>query len=294
MRLPYATLAGAIGLLVAPALASAQGPVDGYMKKKGDGDVALGLSATGASNFIGGEGEMVRQGFRGQLIGLFGAYGITDELDVVASVPYVATETTSGLQDGALFAKYRLLSKPIGNAESRAGTLDIIAAAGVQVPLSDYEVVANGAIGQRAKLVQPRLVTQWNGRGYFVSAIAGYNYRFDGLDVGELQRIQRERPGYRPEQPADQVTALFRAGIPGRRFYVDAWLEVQRTLGGENFTEGVAELVQAYDVDYEQVGGTLYYSESAKWGFAASAARVIGGRNTSEFWRMTGTVVYKL
>lgn len=294
MSLPRLTFFGAIGLALASSLARGQGPVDGYMKEKGGGDIALGLSATGASTFIGGAGGTAPLGFRGQLIGLFGAYGLTDDLDLVASVPYVATETTSGLQDGALFAKYRLLSKPIGDVESRAGTLDLIAAAGVQVPLSDYDVVANGAIGQRAKLVQPRLVTQWNGRGYFVSAIAGYNYRFDGLDVEELGRIQRERPGYRPEQPADQVTALFRAGVPGRRFYVDAWLEVQRTLGGGDFTEGVAELPQAYDVDYEQVGGTLYYSESAKWGFAASAARVVGGKNTSRFWRVTGTVVYKL
>ena len=281
-------------LCVAASSLVAQGPVDGYMKERTELDVALGLSATGASNFLGGKGELVREGFRGQLIGAFAAYGITDEFNVVASVPYVITETTSGLQDGAVFAKYRLLSKPLGKAESRAGTLDIIAAAGVQVPLSDYEVVANGAIGQRAKLVQPRLVTQWNGKGYFVSAIAGYNYRFDGLDVEALAALQADAPGYRPEQPADQVTALLRAGIPGRRFYVDAWLEIQRTLGGGDFTAGRVEFPQAYDVDYQQAGGTLYYSESAHWGFAGSAARVLGGRNTSEFWRVTGTVVYKL
>ena len=294
MRLPYSTLLAAVGLLATPFLVSAQGPIDGYVKKKGELDVALGLSATGGSNFIDGDGGMVRQMFRGQLVGLYGAYGVTDQFNVVASVPYVVSETTSGLQDGSVHAKYRLLSKPIGAEEKRVGTLDIIASAGVQVPLSDYEVVANGAIGQRAQLVMPRLVTQWNGRGYFVSAIAGYNYRFDGLDTQELARIQETRPGYQPEQPADQVTALFRAGIPGRRFYVDAWLEIQRTLGGEDFTAGVEELVQAYDVDYEQVGGTVYYSESEHWGFAAGAARVIGGKNTSEFWRLTGTVVYKL
>ena len=288
------TLLGAGALCLTSAAASGQGPIDGYMKGKGDLDVALGLSATGASTLIGGGGETIRQEFRGQLIGLFAAYGVSDDLDVVASVPYVTTATTSGLQDGGVYAKYRLWSKPIGNAESRAGTLDVIAAAGVQVPLSDYEVVANGAIGQRAKLVQPRLVTQWNGRGYFVSAIAGYNYRFDGLDTQELARIQLTRPGYQPAQPADQVTALFRAGIPTQRFYLDAWLEIQRTLGGESFDSELLQLVQTYDVDYQQVGGTVYYSETAHWGFAGSAARVIGGRNTSEFWRVTGTVVYKL
>ena len=294
MRLLSPTLFGAAALSLASVAGSAQGPVDGYMKPKGDLDVALGLSLTGATNFIGGDGAMVRQEFRGRLLGLYAAYGVTDDLDVVASAPYVITATTNGLQDGGVYAKYRVWSKPVGAEDKRVGTLDVIAAAGVQVPLSDYEVVANGAIGQRARLVQPRLVTQWNGKGYFVSAIAGYNYRFDGLDTQELARIQETRPGYRPEQPADQLVGLFRAGIPGRRFYVDAWLELQRTLGGEDFTQGVEELVQAYRVDYNQVGGTLYYSESEHWGFAAGAARVIGGRNTSEFWRLTGTVVWKM
>ena len=293
MRSLSPALAGA-ALLLAPAVGSGQGPIDGYVKEKGALDVALGMSLTGATDFVGGDGATVRQEFRGRLLGLYAAYGVTDDFDVIASVPYVITATTHGLQDGGVYGKYRLLSKPFGPEDERAGTLDVIAAAGVQVPLSDYEVVASGAIGQRARLVQPRLVTQWNGRGYFVSAVAGYNYRFDGLDPQELARIQETRPGYRPEQPADQITGLLRAGVPGRRFYVDGWLEVQRTLGGEDFTAGVEELVQAYRVDYDQVGGTLYYSESDHWGFAASAARVIGGRNTSAFWRMTGTVVWRM
>ncbi len=274
--------------------ARAQGPIDGYMKDRGKLDLAVGLSATGASTFIGGEGETIDQGFRAQLLGLFGAYGITDRLDVVVSVPYVVTDATSGLQDGALFAKGLFWRKPFGPDTKRLGTLDLIGALGIQLPLSDYEVVANGAIGQRAQIVQPRLLAQWNGTGYFVSALAGYNYRFDGLDEAELARIQRTRPGYRPEQPYDNINVLLRAGYPGQRFYIDAWVEFQRTLGGGNFTADVEELAQAYDVDYQQIGGTLYYSESTHWGFAASGASVLGGKNTSEFWRLSGTLIYKL
>ncbi len=271
-----------------------QGPIDGYMKGAGELDVALGLSSTGASTFVGGGGEAVRLGFRAQLVGLFGAYGISERINVVASVPYVITDATSGLQDGALFAKGLFWRKPFRKGERQVGSLDVIGALGVQIPLSDYEVVANGAIGQRAKVVQPRLLAQWNGTGYFVSALAGYNYRFDGLDEGRLAQIQLTRPGYRPEQPHDNVNVLVRAGYPGHRLYLDAWVEFQRTLGGGNFTADVEELAQAYDVDYQQAGGTVYYSETAHWGFAASGARVLGGRNTSAFWRLTATVVYKL
>ena len=286
-----------VGLMMClSASLAAQGPIDGYVKARGELDLALGLSLTGADRFAGGPGERFDFPFSARIVGGFAAYGLTDRLNVVASVPLVVTDADAGLQDGALFAKGLIARRQLRRgAEARQwASLDLIGALGVQAPLSRYEVVAAGAIGQRARLVQPRLVAQLNGRGYFASILTGYNYRFDGLDAEALARIQRTRPGYRPEQPHDFVNVLLRAGIPTSKLYVDAWLEFQRTLGGEDFVEGVEELPQAYRVDYRQVGGTVYYSESAHWGFAVAGAAVIGGRNTSLLRRATATVVYKL
>ena len=272
----------------------AQGPIDGYMKRRGELDAALGLSLTGADKFVGGDGERYDFPFQARLLGGFAAYGITDRLNVVASLPFVITDEEAGLQDGALFLKALLQRFELATSTDAPLTLDLMGALGLQVPLSNYEIVATGAIGQRAQLVQPRLLAQLNGRGYFASVLAGYNYRFDGLDTEALARIQRTRPGYQPEQPSDFVNLLVRAGIPTAKVYVDVWVELQRTLGGQDFQEGVEELPQPYQVDYQQIGGTFYYSESAHWGFAASAAAVVGGRNTSLTRRITATLIYKL
>ena len=277
--------------------ARAQGPIDGYLKGRGEADVAVGVSATGASEFIGGDGTRYDLPFSGTLLSAFATVGVTDELDVIASVPFVITDLNSGLQDAALFVKGRLLRLPLGDASSADDpqhNLDVLGALGVSVPLSDYEVVAAGAIGQRAQVVQPRLVAQYNRPGFFASTVLGYNYRFDELDGERLAEIQRTRPGYLPEQPSDYLTGLLRVGLPTRRLYVDAWLEVQRTLGGRDFVPDVEELPQPYRVDYQQIGGTAYYSEGGKWGLAASGAAFLGGRNTSRLWRLSGTVIYLL
>ena len=154
-----------IGLGLCYTAAWAQGPIDGYLKGEGELDVALGFSATGADRFIGGDGvEYTDFPFRGQLLSAFAAYGVTDGVDLVVSVPYVITDASSGLQDGGLFIKGRLLKVPLGNSTSDIN-LDVLGALGITAPLSSYEVVAAGAIGQRAKVVQPRLVAQVNGLG---------------------------------------------------------------------------------------------------------------------------------
>lgn len=279
-------------------IATAQGPVDGYLKGESELDLALGFSATGADVFHGGGGEEFRGfPFRGQLLSAFLAYGVTDGLDLVASVPYVITDASSGLQDGAFFVKGRLLRVPVG--ERRDGgaleqNVDILGALGASVPLSDYEVVAAGAIGQRARVVQPRLVAQYNRPGFFASTVLGYNYRFDELDAGRLAEIQRTRPAYLPAQPKDYLTALLRAGVPTSRLYVDGWVEFQQTLGGADFVPDVEELVQPYDVDYAQVGGTVYYSEGPRLGVAASGATFLYARNASRLWRASLTLVIKV
>ena len=274
------------------ANAVAQGPIDGYLKAKGEADVVLSFSATGAEEFIGGDGSTFALPFRGQLLSAFAAYGLTDKLDIIASVPFVITEANSGLQDGALFVKGEVLKVKL--SEDGQQNLSVLGALGISAPLSQYEVVAAGAIGQRAQVVQPRVVAQYNRPGFFGSVVGGYNYRFDELDLDRLAEIQRTRPAYRPEQPKDFVNMLLRVGIPTSTLYVDAWVEFQRTLGGSDFVANVEELPQPYDVDYQQVGGTVYYSESPRWGFAASGAAFLGGRNTSRLWRVTMGLVYKV
>lgn len=269
----------------------AQGPIDGYMKGKGNLDIALSLSNNSAKDFYGKDGAVYDEPFRGRFLALFAEYGFTDDLDLVATLPYVFTSTQSGFQDGSLHLKFRPLRIKTGDG----GFFNAVAAAGFSAPLSNYEPLAAGAIGQRATVLQPRLVLQWDsGFGPFFNLTGGYNVRLDALRDEDIAGVRLLRPDYNPEQPRNYTNWLIKAGLPAANYYLDFWLERQFTQGGADYVPMVPDLPQAYGVSYTQIGGTAYYSENGKMGFYLSGAHILSGRNTSGITRITAGVVMKL
>jgi hypothetical protein len=279
-----------ITLLTFATTSFAQGPIDGYMKGKGKLDIAASYSLNNASIFCGAEGQEYTEPFKGSLLSVFAEYGISDRLDVVATVPFVFTNEQNGLQDGSLHLKFRALQSQINERMK----LDVLAAAGISAPLSRYEPLAAGAIGQRAQVIQPRLVLQLNTKGPFFNLTAGYNLRVDELNAAAVAEVQRTRPSYVPESPRNYSTFLFKMGLPAARYYLDAWVEHQATTGGTNFAPMVPDLPQAYGVTYTQIGGTAYYSETGKRGVYLSSGYILSGRNVSKVLRLTFGVVIKL
>ncbi|HRD79403.1 MAG TPA: hypothetical protein PK198_24825 [Saprospiraceae bacterium] len=277
--------------LLFSATLCAQGPIDGYLKGKGNLDIAVSLSNNSAQDFFGKDGAVYNEPFRGRFLALFAEYGFTDDLDIVATLPYVFTSTQSGFQDGSLHLKFRPLRIKTGDG----GFFNAVAAAGISAPLSNYEPLAAGAIGQRATVLQPRLVLQWDsGFGPFFNLTGGYNVRLDALREEDIAGVRLLRPDYNPEQPKNFTNWLIKAGLPAANYYLDVWLERQFTQGGADYAPMVPDLPQAYGVTYTQIGGTAYYSENGKVGFYLSGAHILSGRNTSGITRITAGVVLKL
>jgi hypothetical protein len=272
-------------------LLPAQGPLDGYLKGKGVLDLVPSLSFNSASKFDGAGGQVFDEKYKGQMLSIFAEYGLSERFDLVATGAYVFTQKQSGLQDGGLFAKYRPVYTPMGGA----GKLGILLGTGIQFPLSDYEPVSTGALGQKAVSVPARLIAQWETPvGLFINLTGGYNWRIDDLKAGDIAAVRVERPDYQPVSPPDFVTVLLKAGFPAARYYVDVWVEWQHTSGGADYAPKVPDLPQAYGVSYTQTGGTLYYSEGGKNGIFLSGAYILGGRNVSRILRLTAGFVVKI
>ncbi|MCS7037331.1 MAG: hypothetical protein RMJ33_06935 [Saprospiraceae bacterium] len=268
----------------------AQGPLDGYLKGKGVLDVVPSFSFNSARQFWGAEGLRYDEGFRGNTLALFAEYGLTERLDAVATAAYVFTQTQSGLQDGSLHLKYRPVYRPMG----KAGHLGLLLGAGASFPLARYNVVAAGALGQRAVALPLRLIAQWDTPlGLFFNLTGGYHWRIDRLAAADVEAIRRVRPAFQPTEPSSFYTALLRVGFPAARYYLDAWFEYQHTPGGSNYTPGVSDLPQAYGVSFAQVGGTAYYSENGRLGFIFSGAYMLGGRNTAQMLRLTAGMAFR-
>ena len=285
-------------ILLAPVIAtyavilSAQGPLDGYMKGKGHLDLAPSFSFMSAKVFEGAQQEQYNIPYNGNLLSLFAAYGITDRFDAVASIPYVFTSNQSGLQDGGLYVKYRILKAEVQGK----GRWSVIAGTGVSAPLSDYEPIAAGALGQRAVVVPGKIIVQWDTPwGPFLHLTGGYNWRLDDYSEADLNRVRSTRPDYTPPAVPSYASWLVKAGLPLQGFYADIWCEWQQTNpdDGANFAPGVTDLAQAYGVSYTQVGGTVYFSETGKRGVFLSGGKILRGRNVSRILRLTGGMVFK-
>jgi hypothetical protein len=269
----------------------AQGPIDGYLKGKGNVDIAVSFSRNTAKTFLGADNQVYNEAFKGSLVSVFAEYGLTNQLDIVATLPYTFTSEQSGLQDGSLHLKFR----PFQFKPKQGGAFHIITAAGISGPLSQYRPLAAGAIGQRAVIFQPKLVLQWETAiGPFFNLTCGYHLRFDELKETDIRAIQVLRPDYSPSSPKDYTSLLFKVGLPAQHYYLDAWVERQITNGGSNYAPMVPDLPQAYGVTYTQIGGTAYYSDSGKNGVYLSSGYLLHGRNVSKIFRITLGVVIKL
>jgi hypothetical protein len=269
----------------------AQGPIDGYLKGKGNFDFAPSFSINSSSTFHGANDALYNYGFRSNLIGLFGEYGVTENFDLVANAAYIFTPTQSGLQDGGIYAKYRFLKSD----PNKPFRLHLLGAIGASFPLSNYRPIVSGALGTRAFSIPARLILQMETPiGLFVNFTAGYNWRLDKPSNTDIQTITLLQPDYQPLRPAPYSTYLLKVGLPRTHYYLDAWFEWQRTWGGADYDLNRLALPQTYGVDYRQIGGTFYYSDNQKLGYYLSSAGILGGRNVSQVFRITAGIVLKL
>jgi hypothetical protein len=279
-----------IAFLLIPGFLSAQGAFDGYLKGKGVLDLAPSFSFLRASQFDGND-QLYDLSYRGQLLNVFAEYGLSEKLDVLTTIPYVFTSTQSGLQDGGFYLKYRPIYKTLGPGDR----LGFLLGSGISTPLSKYIPTAAGALGQRATTLPVRAIVQFESHlGLFFNITGGYNWRLDKLKEEDIALIRQQRPDYAPENPPNYSTVLAKVGFPAANYYLDAWVEVQRTIGGSNYVPNMPDLPQAYGVDYTQIGGTAYYSESGKNGVLISGAYILKGRNISRVLRITLGAVFKL
>lgn len=278
-------------LLLRVGALNAQGPLDGYMKGKGNLDIAVSFSGNSSNKFHGANDEIYDLEYRGSLLSLFAEYGLTDNFDLVSVGSYVFTPTQDGLQDGGLFAKYRFW-----NASLRKGyRFHAIGGLGLAFPLSDYEPTANGALGTKAVAAPARLILQLETPpGFFVNLTGGFNWRFDQPSEADIAAVQQERPDFQPVQPANYATFLAKIGFPAAHYYLDAWFEWQYTKGGSDYVPDVPDLPQLYGVSYRQIGGTAYYSDEGRMGYYLSGGYILNGRNASQMLRVTGGLVFKI
>lgn len=154
-------------ILLFCSIGYSQGVIDGFFKGKNNLDMALGGFYQHSEKFYG----ITTFNYPRTLVGgsLFAAYGIRNDLDVVASIPFI----NGNFQDASLFFKYCIPHSRF----AKERRLVIIPAFGFSLPMSNYPVKAGNAIGQQATQFIPKLVLHWSTKyGVYFTGQVGYNY----------------------------------------------------------------------------------------------------------------------
>ena len=269
-------------LLTTPA--NSQSLVDCFMKGKGHGSLVVSYSWERYDEFFFGDERMDAPApFGGEIttqsVSLYGIYGLTDNLDVIVNLPFIAAQgnndepeapdqNVSGLQDAALFLKWRPLY-----LETESGSLSFLGAAGIATPLSGYEANSVLSIGNQSTRVDARIMTQYfMNNGFFIDLQAGYSVRSNNVPNATL--------------------LAGKIGYAGKNFYVDLWSETQISdSDAPDITPGEVPFNETR-VNYTQIGISGYVPLTSSLGVSAGVGRYVGGRNVGLATRLSGGVVY--
>ena len=245
-----------------------QGAIDGYLKGKGNTDVALTYATESYDTYFFGEtAQSVDIGIRS--VGFFVEHGISDSIDLLFTTAYLDLDASNrGIQDAIIAMKYRNQYRQFDNGNSWT----MLTSVGVGFPLGGYATDTQNPIGERAVSFQARLVGQLQTKnGLFFHAQSGFDFRLE-------------------PQNLFAVPVLLRVGWAGKLLYVDGWIERYRTLNSGTNTQ----IAGGEGSTWWKTGGTLYVPINRRLGVVTNAAVVLSGENIGASTRVGAGLVVRL
>lgn len=229
---------------------------------------------------------------KGNMTGAMGSYGITTRLNLLASVPYIATKATagtssgfSGLQDLTLALKYNLYDTK---------NFTFIASVGGSLPLTDYVAHHPFAIGTQSKTVFGRTIVRFlNEKGWTATANAAYTLR---------SNIEIDAHNYYTDRNINSnevfVPNLLQFGARGGyytyRFAAEALLEHSAAQGGFDIRRNDVMFPAANRQIGTRVGIFTSYriKPLGDLQVVASVMQTVAGRNVGKALSVGGGLMY--
>jgi hypothetical protein len=242
--------------LTALNLTFAQGPIDGYLKGKGNLDVAIGMSFSRANEYYGANNQVYDLPYSAEMLNFFAQYGLGKKIDAVISLPFIFGKEEKNFQDLGLHLKY----KPIEINFKNGTTWSQLFSAGFSFPASDYRPDVTGALGQRAKRIPLRFISQLKfENGLFFNFTGAYHFRLDELSQETVSMVIEDNPDFKLQSPSNHYSLVGRIGLATSKHFIEIFTEYQKTLGGVDYEEGDVKPSQLYGVDFLKIGGTYYF-----------------------------------
>jgi hypothetical protein len=227
--------------LISVARLNAQTDVDAIMMNKYQFCNGLMYSHSSWNNYW--EGTLKRSNenlgtVSTQAVMYMGAYGITDQLNVILGAPYIWTKASAGtfhgmkgIQDASAFIKWKPVSKAFGNNK-----ISLFILGGVSTPLSNYVIdYLPFSIGLGSTNVTARgMVDYWHKR-WTVTGSASY-IRHSNVKLDRDAYYDTELHATNEVKMPDAAFYQLRAGYRGTYLIAEGVLSNMTTLGGFDIT----------------------------------------------------------
>jgi hypothetical protein len=226
-------------------------------------------------------------------------YGVTDRLNVIATIPYVRTHASQGVlhgmngfQDITLAGKYSFLERP----STKYGALRAIAVVSGGIPLSDYTPDFQPlSIGSASKRLSGRgTLNLQSGPGWFLNGSTAYTWR---------AKVTLDRPYYFTDGTlflTDQVDMpnvfdyVASGGYLKRGLMAAFSFSQQRTLGGGDIRRQDIPFV-SNRMNFSRVGGMVVspIPKLRDLVFRFEYAHTVDGRNVGQATSFTAGLLYR-
>ena len=229
---------------------------------------------------------------------LVGAYGVTERLGLMATLPYIRTHASQGVlhdlkgfQDLSLSAKFRLL----GTGPTAHGAFNAFIAGTGAIPVGkytpDFYPLSIGTDGRRAS---GHLVLDFQSNSaWFANASAAYMWcssvrlnRYAYYTNGQLYLTNEV---VMPNVLDYTLSAGFNRG----NWRIPLTLVQQRTLGGGDIRRQDMPFV-SNRMDFVKLGGGVMYGLPKNLSVQLGAAHVLSGRNVGQSTNFTSGLMYAL
>ncbi len=228
-----------------------------------------------------------------------GTYGLLDNLNIIAMLPYVKTEASQGtlhsmedIQDLSIGVKYNFFKKEIGNHTFKA-----FGVVNYSMPLTDYTPdFLPLSIGLASKNLSWRLTSYFKmQQGMYVNASAAYTWR---------SNVTLDRPSYYTDDQfflTDEVEMpnvfdfVVNVGYIKQNLQLDLSYTQQNTLGGGDIRRQDMPFA-SNRMNYSKIGALVMYYLPKPKGLAlrGSAMTTVAGRNVGKSTTLMGGILYTI
>lgn len=233
--------------------------------------------------------------YSNQMVGYMGMYGITNKLNVFASLPWVQTQSSQGvwkgqqgIQDVQVWLKYKAYEKRWDKQRFTA-----IGLAGVSTPLTNYAVdMLPFALGLGSTNLSFRAMADYQRGRWFATASATYVLRSNvTLD---RTAYYTTRMHYTNEVHMPNATQwMLRGGYRYKRWIAEAVVDNWTTQGGHDITRNNMPFV-SNRMEATRVGANIKWEDGLlkNLSLLTGGNYTVSGRNMGQGTTVYGGVVY--